>query len=320
VKAGVRIGIDENGLGARLGPMLVTAVLAEVDEGGARLLSRKLPKKLRADLDDSKRLVAHGNIALGEAWARVIAGGADSHPAELLTRLLAEDRSALTRHCPGHVEQQCWGVAGEAFGADEALLTRIRGHHRLLAERGVRLQLAKAHVLCSDRLNRLKAAGTNRFVADLHAMEGLFLSLRAGREAMVSAVCGKVGGIAEYGRFFGPLAGRLHTVLEEGRARSAYYFPTLGEIAFVRDADAADPLVMLASLVGKYLRELLMARVSRFYPEKLSEPDPPSGYHDPVSNRFVDATALIRKRRRVPDTCFQRFLDPQIDSAVSSEA
>jgi len=34
----------------------------------------------------------------------------------------------------------------------------------------------------------------------------------------VEAVCGKVGGIAEYSKFFGPLSGRLHAILEEGRA------------------------------------------------------------------------------------------------------
>ena len=36
------IGADENGLGSRLGPMVVTAVLAEVDEQGQRFLSRRL--------------------------------------------------------------------------------------------------------------------------------------------------------------------------------------------------------------------------------------------------------------------------------------
>ena len=34
------IGADENGLGSRLGPMIVTAVLAEADEEGERFLSR----------------------------------------------------------------------------------------------------------------------------------------------------------------------------------------------------------------------------------------------------------------------------------------
>src|SRR4051812_13105688 len=67
-----RIGADENGLGARLGPLVVTAVLARVTEQGQRVLSRRPPKRLQADLGDSKLLVSHGDVALGEAWSRAL--------------------------------------------------------------------------------------------------------------------------------------------------------------------------------------------------------------------------------------------------------
>jgi ribonuclease HII len=115
--------------------------------------------------------------------------------------------------------------------------------------------------------------------------------------------------MGDYSKFFGPLSGYLHAVLEQGRGRSAYRFPGLGEVHFVRDADASDPLVMLASLVGKYVRELLMNRVARFYVAD-HEPDArPSGYHDPHTARFVQATALLRLQRSVPNGCFERARD-----------
>ena len=106
----------------------------------------------------------------------------------------------------------------------------------------------------------------------------------------------------------GPTARRrLHTALEEGQALSAYHFPTLGEIRFQRDADASDPLVMLASLVGKYVRELLMRRVSRFYDSVVEDPEIiPSGYHDPVTTRFIDATEDSRRRLGIAHDCFKR--------------
>jgi ribonuclease HII len=119
-------------------------------------------------------------------------------------------------------------------------------------------------------------------------------------------VCGKVGGFGKYGGAFGPLGGRLSTVLEEGRARSAYHFPGVGEIAFVRDADATDLGVAMASMVGKWLREVLMARIVRHYRgEQPALPDA-SGYHDPVTSAFVEATRLRRAEREVPDRCFER--------------
>jgi hypothetical protein len=146
----------------------------------------------------------------------------------------------------------------------------------------------------------------SRFDVDLHAMERLALAVREEVGIDVDVTCGKVGGYDRYSPAFGPLGGRLHTIVEEGRARSAYAFPALGRIAFVRDADASHRLVSLASLVGKWVRDLLMKRVVGYH--RAVDPGLPfaSGYHDPVTARFVDASALARKTRRLPDDCFER--------------
>jgi hypothetical protein len=95
----------------------------------------------------------------------------------------------------------------------------------------------------------------------------------------------------------------------------------VGEVAFVRDADAGNILVGLASLVGKWARDLLMARVVRYHRADDPELPPVSGYHDPITARFVDASRLARSRRGVPDECFERrrstLSDPD-DAAMSS--
>lgn len=306
-----RVGADENGLGARLGPLVVTAVGAHVDERGERAIKRKLPKKLAELVGDSKALVKHGDVALGEAWARVLVGTDVESPRALFSRLSLEGEPRLKEPCPDHVGHQCWSPEGEAFVADAELIERVLVVKAGLAKRGIQLDRVKSSVICTDRLNRARDAGKNRFVADLHAMEELVMAFRHERGHDLHAVCGKVGGMGDYSRFFGPLAGWLHVVLVQTRRESAYRFPGLGEVRFLQDADSRDVLVMLASLVGKYLRELLMARVSRFYLETVAGEafESPSGYSDPVTNRFVDATALVRRKRRVPDTCFVRARD-----------
>ena len=303
-----RIGVDENGLGSRLGPLIVTAVLARTERDGERVLAKRLPRSLRSSLDDSKRLVSHHDVRLGEAWARELVMPEAKVPAELFERLSLEGTATLRKPCPSHAAGQCWNAEGETFEAPPALLKRVARHRGLLLARGVEIVTVKSSVVCTDALNRARRAGKNRFVSDLHAMESLVLALRRDAGANVKAVCGKVGGMAEYSRFFGPLGGWLHNVLEEGQARSSYRFPTVGELHFVRDADASDPLVMLASLVGKYVRELFMSRIANHYPSHEDEPRP-SGYHDPVTAKFVARTALVRKRRKVPDRCFERERD-----------
>jgi len=309
-----RIGVDENGLGSRLGPLIVTAVLAKANEAGEATLRRKLPKSLRASLDDSKRLVSHRDVSLGEAWARVLVGPGPTTPRELFERLSFEGVAELQRPCPEHVSGQCWHAEGESFQAPPKLVAKVERHREQLARRGIEIVAVQSSVICTERLNRARGKGLNRFVSDLHAMEALVMAQRKLAGENVRAICGKVGGIGEYSKFFGPLAGWLHAVIEEGQARSSYRFPTIGEISFVRDADESDALVMLASLVGKYVRELFMGRIARYYGED-DEETRPSGYHDPVTAAFVDRSALTRRRRKIPIDCFERARDP-IDDAV----
>jgi len=309
------IGADENGLGPRLGPMSVTAVLARVTDQGDKVVRTKPRGGLKQRLGDSKGLVSHGNIALAEAWARVLVErGHGKHaetatPDRLLDAITLDSRVALTEPCPKHVSGQCWNTEDEAFTPPDEMgdtMKLLRKDLSRLEKRGVEIVAVRSVVVCTHRLNQAVAEGKSRFVVDLHAMERLILAFRdiAGEE--IEAECGKVGGFGQYGKVFGPLGGRLHAVVEEGRARSAYRFPGIGEIAFVRDSDASNLLVGMASLVGKYVRELMMERIVRHY--KKADPALPvvSGYHDPVTHQFVVGTEALRRKRRVPNSCFER--------------
>ena len=306
----VRIGIDENGLGPRLGPLVVTAVVAvTTGDGDARAESR--PKgALRKRLDDSKKLVAYRDNALGEAWARAIAkrmGHAELATPEAVVRVLSLDAAeVLEAPCPGAHAAQCWSAEGEVFGCDDKLLSRVERDLAQLEDAGVNVTRAACVVTCTRRLNEGVGRGLTRFHMDLHAMERLTLEARerAGRD--VVATCGKVGGFDRYSTAFGPLGGRLHAIAEEGRARSTYVMPGLGSIAFVRDADAKHLLVCMASLVGKWVRDVLMGRIVRYHRADNPELPDASGYHDPVTARFIRATRLSRTDRGLPDDCFER--------------
>jgi ribonuclease HII len=303
-----RVGVDENGLGARLGPLVVTAVLAEVSAEGQGVLARLPRGKIREDLGDSKRLVSHGDVTLGEAWARMLTGDRWESPRALFEHLSIEPPLGLQKDCPSHITQQCWGVDGEGFESSQEQRARIGGHLHKLQQRGVRVRDVLVVSTCTQRLNRARESGKNRFISDLHAMETLLIELRqrAGRD--IVAVCGKVGGMSDYDRFFGPLSGRLRATLVVNKKQSGYYFPGLGEINFVKDADARDPLVMLASLVGKYVRELLMARISRFH-GATAEAERVSGYHDPRTSAWALSTLARRRSLRILDDCFERARD-----------
>jgi ribonuclease HII len=140
-------------------------------------------------------------------------------------------------------------------------------------------------------------------------MERLMVWAQEQVHAPIDAVCGKVGGLTYYEDAFRLLRERapLHAVLTESKARSAYRFPSFGDVAFVRDADADDGLVALASLVGKWVRDRFMQRVLAHHQQFTRETLPnASGYHDPVTQDFVSKTALTRKQRAFPEACFAR--------------
>ncbi len=295
--------------------MIVTAVLAEVTPAGHGVVSRKARGHLAERLGDSKALLSHGNVGLGEAWARALvlrgAGrtGAPPNPKtvdELLLAVSADDKTYLRALCQGHAEQQCWSAGETTFQADSDLVNTLCADLDKLSQKGVQLRGVRSKIVCSKRLNDALGEGKSRFSVDLHAMEELILGFREQAGEEVFAVCGKVGGFGSYSDAFGPLNGRLHSIVEEKRSVSRYYFPQLGEIGFVMDADDSDILVSLASLVGKYVREILMGKIAAYYNGAgLNVPDA-SGYHDPVTAAFVDQTALLRKKLLIKDECFER--------------
>lgn len=317
------LGVDENGLGARLGPLIVTAVLARVSDPGARFLRRKLPKKLRADLDDSKALVSNKKITLGELWARSLLRATDPEthspvPLALVDQLSLDSLKFRKSLCPPNDMRQCFSPPPEEFLGSDAELLRIGSHLDDLSARGIEIRRVRSVICCTKRLNLMKEAGIHRFSADLHQMERLLLDAAASlpdespRPHLV-ATLGKVGGMNQYSRFFGPLGGRLHSILKESHDLSSYHFPDLGTLHFEKDADQKHPLVMMASLVGKYVREVTMQGIAEFYRNEMAlakdEFTVPSGYHDHVTGRFAQEIAPVRKRLHLVDECFERRRD-----------
>lgn len=296
-------------MGPRLGPMVVTSVLARVEEGGAKIATSRPRGAVAKRIGDSKKLVAFDDSALGEAWARAIAAraGADAATPDELLRALALDAEAeLRAPCPSHHADMCWSAEAEQFASDDAAVAACARDLERLALRGVSVVRARVAIVCTRRLNEAVARGLSRFDVDLHTMERLALAAREDAGDEIYALCGKVGGFDFYADRLGPLGGRLHTVLVEGRARSEYQIPGVGRLAFVRDADDNHLIVGLASLVGKWARDQLMRRVVRYH--RAHEPGLPeaSGYHDPVTTRFIEASALVRRKQRIEDACFLR--------------
>jgi ribonuclease HII len=315
------VGIDENGMGPRLGPLVVTSIVARVDERGAELATKKPKGGLAKRIGDSKKLVAFEDSALGEAWARAILArmeGTAATPRELLVRIGLDHEDTLRAPCPSHHTDLCWSDEGETFVSTDETIAGCTKDLAKLDARGFHVVSVRVAIVCTRRLNEAVTRGLSRFDVDLHTMERLTLAARDEVGTDVYALCGKVGGFDFYADRFGPLAGRLYTTLIEGRACSAYQLPGVGRLAFVRDADENHLIVGLASLVGKWVRDHLMRRVVRWHRTRTSDELPDaSGYHDPTTTQFVNATALLRKKHSLDADCFERAALGRVEATSS---
>ena len=302
------VGIDENGLGPRLGPLVATAITLEVGRYDAAKLRRR---GLGLGITDSKQSSGFGRMAFAEGLALALvarlAGEAPRDADGLLEALSLDSPLELRSPCPdSSTARQCFGEALTlpAYGGDveagREALARLEGRGTL------RIVRARTALRCVGTLNSELRAGTSKLAVDLHLFERLLLDARSGARADVEAYAGMIGGIRDYPKFARHVPAAAYRDAELVRGRLSYRVDGVGAIRFEVDADATHLPVALASMVGKYVREVTMDRIARFYRSIDPGLPAPSGYHDKVTARFVDGTEPHRRRLRIANACFLR--------------
>jgi len=302
------MGVDENGLGPRLGPLVATSVALQAPRYPRATLCAR---GLALGLTDSKETGGFGRMGFTEsvALALVKRGGAGlpGSADRLLDRVFPDSRQRLRACCPdAPTAGQCWAVdlPLPAFGGDvsygEGLLDRLVGRSSL------RIVDVQSRVACTGVLNAKLAAGQNKLAVDLELFEDLIASVQTRHGSPLLAVCGMIGGIRDYASRLARFEPHRVASLPARRGQRRYIIDGVGEVRFEVDADARHLPVALASIVGKYVREICMRRIGEFYRQGDPDLKLASGYHDPVTTRFIDATESSRRRLGIAPDCFRR--------------
>ena len=300
------VGIDENGLGPRLGPLVATAITMEVDAYDARALARR---GARAGIGDSKATAGFGKMAFAESVSLALGadalGRAPTSIDEILDAIAVDGRLALRTRCPSKSAAQCWSepIALPAFGGD---LDEGRRAIAKLSRAGVRIHRTRSAIACARAFNEEVDRWGSKLRVDLSLFERLMADARLALVSDVHVICGMVGGMRRYADYFTATSKDRLEIIEETRARCRYRVEGIGHVAFEVDSDASHLPVALASMVGKYVRELAMLRQNAFYRSHDPRLREVSGYHDPITTEFVAATRLLRRRLGIEDRCFER--------------
>ena len=299
------VGIDENGLGPLLGPLVVTGASFRAPAYDRARFFSLAGEDLPAA--DSKVIFAPGRAAAAEdAVLRWLdAFGCDARDTAQLEERIAAP-APFAAPCPAEIPAIC---AGDPLPLPRAAARRPGGCGLGVWDRFDRAQVrpgaVASSVLCPGAFNRaLEARSMNKLRLDFALMVSVARRLCAGGGGDALVLCGKVGGTAAYGRWLAEEGLDVAEVIREGRDESAYEVRGLGRLCFVRDGDASHLPIAVASMVGKYLRELAMERLNRALGRKGKERV--SGYRDKRTARFVADTAAKRAEAGIADACFLR--------------
>jgi hypothetical protein len=306
------VGIDEAGYGPNLGPLVLTAVIAEgpgdrppdLWADRAATIARAGSRDDRLWIDDSKRIYSGGQglDRLETASLVTLLAAGRTLPASFGGLLAALDAGSLV-----DVEVSAWLDEGADPSVPRpetrARLDRALGQRPLDGD-GWRIVAARAVVVGPARFNRgladLGSKSRVHFAAFARLLSGLW-GAAEGVETRVRS--DKHGGRHFY---YEPLLAAIPDAWidrgPEGPDLSRYTLRRPGkrlELSLQPRADAADGLVALASILSKTVRELWMAAFNAHWTARIPGLRPTAGYPGDAA----------RFRATIEPECRRRGLD-----------
>ena len=306
------IGIDEAGYGPNLGPFVMTAVALRVPDDGEADLWQHLAAAVRraTDADDGRLLVADSKVVYSPhaAWDRsnprcavspspgtplLVDGYVADHFASSHAARAASRGTAAARRCRSPARRPTRSAFATGF------VEGCRGA-------GVTCGLVRGVIVCAEQFNALTDAEDSKGAVLRHGLAELIRECwqLEGDEPLTFFI-DKHGGRNTY-------AAMLQDAVPEGMvlahreslASSVYSVVGLKRAVrwtFQPRHDADHLTVALASMVSKYVRELLMGEFNRFWLEQVPGLKPTAGYPGDA-RRFFEAISSALQRLGIAES------------------
>lgn len=292
-----QIGIDEAGYGPNLGPFVMTLVAARVPEHDVCLWDLLKPCVRRFDDDADERLIVADSKQVyspANGWLDLEKSVLTGLPNLLITLQHLLDH--LSPEDVPSIRQESW------YAGDTSVPTEVDGDALIKSRKlwqksckSARVQVAycRSAIVPAPRFNDLIDKWDSKGAVLGIAMTSLIEScMRTNADEPMRFIVDKHGGRNTYSALLqhafpdGFVIGE-----EEGAARSVYRVEGLGRevrITFMPKADVNCFPVALASMVSKYVREMLMREFNRYWRTHVPDLAPTAGYPGDAQ-RFFDA-------------------------------
>jgi hypothetical protein len=312
------VGIDEAGYGPNLGPFVMTATALRVPDDAGGDLWQRLASAVRRDTDseDDRLLVADSKIVystargLGPLETAVLAAHCPDPDGTLLLGRYVE---ALYSSSHPALRRECWYTGATTLPVEtkadhsEAARARFTGACR---DAGVTCGLVRGVVVCPEQFNALTdAAGSKGAVLRYGLAELVRACWTLADDEPLTFFIDKHGGRNTYAAMLQDAVPEGFVIAHhESSARSVYSVTGLRREVrwtFQPRADAEHFSVALASMVSKYVREVLMGEFNRFWQERVADLKPTAGYPSDAK-RYYDAIRPAAERLGISEAALWR--------------
>lgn len=288
------VGIDENGFGPQLGPLVVTASMVYAED---------IDSLRQSSLKESKKICASGKMEICEMIAlsfyellnEDVPSSADEFLSSILIPQKDECLSPLSP-CSPDFPIPCWVKAEEI---DSGI------GYNYLEEGYINLLEIKSIALCPGRFNSRLDVFTSKHSLEYSLYEELIsYFLEEYPRDRILFLCGRIGSTKDYSPFFKRF--QLSSLGEKEGGETRYRLPGRGEVRFITDGDEKYFPITLSSIIGKYIRELYVEQMNRFFRSHLPHLPYCSGYRNDKTKQFIEGTKELRAKLGIPDECFLR--------------
>ncbi|MDD3725893.1 MAG: hypothetical protein PHI44_01675 [Candidatus Ratteibacteria bacterium] len=285
------LGIDENGLGPLMGPLVITGVLLRQGEQEVWF----------DDISDSKKFFSRNTekfSQLEEVAASLFylcEGREPSSPAEILATF-CKGYGCLSglNICTDNIPQEfIWsGVEGRKRRYEQFL--------KWMNRKGMEIEGIESVALCPRRINGFTEKGNHKFLLDLSAFCEIIKGIH--NKDLLSVYAGRVGGLKFYRKYLCYYIPDYKCVtIEEKKDASLYRMEGDNEVftlGFYTDVEDRFFSAALSSLAGKYIRELFMTVIKK----TLGISEDISGYYDSKTMSYIANTSF----GDIPSECIFR--------------
>ncbi len=320
------IGIDEAGYGPLLGPLVASAVALEVPEGllradlwevlGKAVSAQKKGLAGRVLIADSKK-VYNRKKGIDPLRRAVLAG---LHTWRNGQTTMATAGEVLSLICPQLLERvglYPWyqGLAAQPLGHDAADISIAGGVlGKTMAGHGISISGIQSRCLdvafYNDRVSKVKNKSRVLFTEICSLISQAFEQNASDAEPM-QVIVDRQGGRINYQReLLRMFPGFSLSVIRQDEKMSSYEMAQSGKtmrIHFCMKADSKYLTVALASMVSKYLREVMMASLNNYFCNLCDDLKPTAGYWQD-GQRFVKDLSTMLSSEQIDKQKLVRIL------------